>query len=176
MIRAIADSSYMVAGASLEALRNIDKDTAYSFTREILAQNPRADMEDAAWSVVSSQGAPSDISLVQERADYVYGTKKISFATYLSRYIRNTKDINAFERGVTMLRDLAESESIKNYRFAIGSMVFGTTMYYKEKSSSSSAKESAVEIKRRIDIGEKAQQEIMKNESDQENIERYKRL
>jgi aminopeptidase N len=176
MISALADSSYMVAGAALEALRKIDKDSAYSFTREILAQNPKADLENAAWNIISYRGEPADIKLFEERANYVYGTKKISFATYLSRYIRNTKDLSVYEGGISLLTKLAENEGIKSYRFAIGSMVFETTKYYKERGTSSSEKENPDEIKRRISIAEKAQQEILQNESDPENLGKYKKL
>jgi hypothetical protein len=176
MISALADSSYMVAGAALEALRKIDKDTAYSFTREILAGNPKADLENAAWNVVAYKGEPADIRLFEERADYVYGTKKISLASYLSRYILNTKDVNAFEKGIGLLVALGKDESIKGYRYAIGSIVFGTAAYYKEKGNSASAKESADEIKRRLVIAEKAQQEIMKYETDPELKKMYNKL
>jgi len=176
MLKALSDSSYMVAGAALEALRRIDKDTAYVLTKRILTEDPKAELESAAWSVVALKGNPEDIRLFAEKGPYVYGTRKISLANYLNLYNMNTKDLGSFEQGIALLLRLTNTESIKSYRLAVGSILFKTTLNYKEKRSVITDKEQLEDIDRRIAIAEEAEQQILSTEPDPENVKAYRAM
>ena len=176
MLQALSDSSYMVAGAALEALRKIDRDTAYVLTKRILTEDPKAELESAAWSVVALKGNPEDIRLFAEKGPYVYGTRKISLANYLNLYNMNTKDLGSFEQGIELLVRLTNTESIKSYRLAVGSIVFATTRNYKEKRSVISDEEQLKDLDRRIAIAEKAEQQLLSNEPDPENVKAFKAM
>src|SRR5690606_12640070 len=110
-------------------------DTAYNKAKIIVQQNPKAELENAAWYVIAAMSLPEDMDLFVRHAPYVYGTKKISLAAYLSLYLENVQDTVSFQKGLKMLTGMAATESIKSYRFAIGSMLFGLNNYYEERGS-----------------------------------------
>jgi aminopeptidase N len=174
MITALSDSSYLVAGAALEALSKANKDTAYAFTREILKQDPKGDLELAAWTIIAVRGEGKDIALFENQADYVYGTRKISFANFVNMYNLSTSSIESYERGLQLLTGLANNESIRSYRYALGSLVFGTAAYYRDQEKTTSDKKKPEENQRRQAIAEKYKKMVLENEKDPVNLDNYK--
>jgi len=176
MIAALSDSSYMVAGAALEALATINKDSAYVFSKQMLLQDPKAELEDAAWSIVAARGKRSDMDLFEKRASYVYGTQKVIMGTYIGEYLKNTNDVAVFEKGLGIIKELAAKENIKTYRYAIGSVVFTTRDYYDEQIRTATSKEQVEDYRNRKRLAEKYQQMILDEEKDPDNITKYKKL
>ena len=109
-------------------------------------------------------------------APQVYGTKKISFAGFLSLYCVNTDNFSSYEKGLKLIADIAMSESIKTYRFSVGAIIFATINYYKEQIASANNVVTANEMKERKALAEKYWQLIINNEKDPENLKKYKSL
>lgn len=176
MMDALTDSSYMVAGAALGALHLINKDTAYALAKAVLKTDPKADLENSAWNIVALKGDSNDVKLFEEAAPYVYGSKKISFASDVYLYNINTQSIASFENGLQMLTHLAKTESIKTYRYAIGSMIFGSVRYYKEQAKATNSAEKAALINRKLQLSEQYRDQILKSEQDPDNLKKYRQL
>jgi aminopeptidase N len=176
MIAALADSSYAVAGAALDALGKINKDTAYLLAKEVIKNNPKASLESAAWSLIAGKGDKDDISFFERQADYVYGTRKLSFASTVNVYNTSTKDIESYERGLKIITDMAANESIKSYRYYLGSLVFASADHYRSQEKTTSDKNKAEENKRRLVIAEEYKQMVLSNEKDPGNLKSYKEL
>ena len=176
MQNAISDSSYLVAGAALEALNKSSKDTGYILAKQVLDQQPKASLETAAWSIVAQKGNGSDVNFFEDRAPYVYGSRKISFAMYLNMFMSNTTDDNAYKKGLDILLQLTRNESIKGYRIAIGSIIFQSNRYYKEQQKMASTPEKIEAFRNRQSLAERYQETVMKEEKDPDNIKKYKNL
>jgi aminopeptidase N len=176
MIEALTDSSYMVAGAALGALQKISKDAAYVLAKAILKTDPKANLESTVWNIIALKGDSSDIALFEAAAPYVYGTRKISFAADIYLYNINTQSIAAFENGLQILTRLAAQESIKTYRYAIGSMVFGTVSYNKEQAKATNSAEKAALLNRKLQLAEQYRDQILKAEQDPDNLKKYRQL
>jgi hypothetical protein len=176
MAAALSDSSYTVAGASLEALYQISKDTAYVLAKDILKTDPKAALENAVWNIIALKGDSTDVQLFEEAAPYTYGSKKISFAANVYLYNINTQSIAAFEKGLQILTRLAAQESIKSYRYAIGSMVFGSVSYYKEQAKAANSEEKAVLLKKKLQLAEQYRDQVLKSEQDPDNLKKYRQL
>jgi aminopeptidase N len=174
MIDALSDSSYMVSGAALDALERVSKDTAYNMAVKMLDDDPKAQLETAIWFVIAQKGAPKDIALFQSRANYVYGSKKLSLTSQLYFYMLYTEDDAAFEKGMKILTDLAQKESIKSYRYAIGSLVFATVKYFKVRATTQGVKQDMA--KGRVATGEKYEKLLLESETDQENLAGYRNI
>jgi len=176
MIKAVSDSSYMVAGSALNALRIIDQDTAYRLAKYRLGSQPKADLENAAWWSVASRGVAEDISLFEQNASKAYGSKKLAFAATLYKYILQTPNRDAFKKGLTMLTKLTGEEAIKSYRFAVGSMVFAAFEYYQEQSKNASDQEKKTEVAERLKIAQRYWERVLEEEEDPGNLSKYKSL
>lgn len=173
MKEAINDSSYAVAGAALGALRDIDKDTAYVWAKKILNNNLRGDLREQVWGTIAYKGNTEDFSYFQNHAHDVYGRDKISFATYLQLYSLYNDDDDLFAQCMQLIAQLAQSESIKSYRYAIGSNVFDAYEYYKKSQKSTTDSEKVTAAKKRAAIADRYKRLIIKEETDPAIVKQY---
>lgn len=172
MNNAIGDSSYAVAGAALSALQQIDKDSAYRIAKSIINHDIKSDLRTSVWSVISSSGEAPDIAIFESKAEQVYGVQKLSLSNYLYSYSLTVKQDNVFETSMDLLADLASKEQIKNYRYNIGALVFAAKNYY-EKQQEDKDKMKMATAKKRFDIAAKYAQQILAEEPEEQNKERY---
>jgi aminopeptidase N len=165
LVQAVGDSSYLVAGSALSALTSINPDTAYVLAHEVLRHNPKSSLEAAAWNAIVSKGNAADLALFSEDARHVYGGEKVALAGNISRYAAAVKDDTIYKRCLDLLVDMAKSESIRGYRFAIGADVFGLRDIFKEKKDTN-----------RRNLAEQYTQAIVAAETDPDNISKYKEI
>ncbi len=166
MYNAISDSSYLVAGAALRALNDIDDELAYSMAKKMLNTDPKAELENTIWDIIAKKGDSADFAIYTERASYVYGGKKISLDKSLSTYLENVKSDAVFEQGLKIMVQLANNESIKGYRAYVGNTMFELAKAYKEK------KETAV-TKRRLLLAKQYIRQVINAETDAANKKQY---
>jgi hypothetical protein len=161
MIKSVHDSSYYVAGFALQALININPDTAYKLADQVLRLDPKSALYTAAWSAIVSKGNPEDMVRFERAAKYVYGTEKVALANNLERYALAVKDETLYERALALLVSMAKSEAIRGYRFAIGANVFELRDAYKKTG-------------KRAQLATQYGKQVMEAETDPENISKYK--
>jgi aminopeptidase N len=159
MITAVHDSSYMVAGAALTALGDLDKDTAYAMAKQLLSAKPRAELKRAIWTQIGNKAASEDIVLYEQEQHKVYGTRKFNIAQSLFQYLEKVKDEAAFRRGADVLTDLIVTESIKGYRMGLAAYLVQLTKFYEDKK----------DMVPRLELLKKKQQQMLDAETDEEN-------
>ncbi len=173
MYRAVYDSSYAVAGAALDALNRINKDTAYYYARQLAVKDPRGALDNIVWSVIGAKAAPEDIGLFEERAPYVMGSKKFSFSFSLNNYLKNVKSEDAFKRGMATFTTMVVNETMKSYRTALsGSLV---QLLKDEKSDTKSdIKEDADKAQKRMEEAKAAVERVISKEREPEALKDLK--
>ncbi|HTN47690.1 MAG TPA: M1 family metallopeptidase [Flavipsychrobacter sp.] len=175
MIRAVHDSSYIVAGAALQALASIDSAMGYAVAKEMVHTNPRIDLQDAVWAQLAKAGEPDDFILFEKDVYNVYGRRRISLAQNISLYNTRTRDEGAFEKGLNYIKYLAQTESIKSYRFSIGSLVFELYGHYSSTVGNKNNAKTAIAT-RRLAALQKAKADVLHTEQDPANKMKYKQL
>jgi hypothetical protein len=75
-----------------------------------------------------------------------------------------------------ILAGLASQESIKTYRYAIGSMVFSAVSYNKEQAKATNSAEKAALLNRKLQLAEQYRDQILKAEQDPDNLKKYRQL
>lgn len=173
---ALADSSYMVAGSALEALHQLDKEKAYEHAKNLYRQQPRAHLETAIWQVLAAKGAAEDVALFADKADDVYGSRKMTFANFVHLYSINTTSTRAYEQALEVIAMLTKRESIKSYRFAMGALLFTNASYYADQAIANNAGDRLKLIKERKAIADRLAAEVLKAETDPDNVQRYQKL
>ncbi len=116
---ATGDSSYLVAGAALRGLTVLDEKAGYGRAKSLLTTKPRAELEEAIWEAISEHGAAADFYIFAQKADEVYGLRRINLAGYLASYITRIDDDTTFQKSLELLDHLYQSEMIANYKQAI---------------------------------------------------------
>ncbi len=174
MLAGTKDLSYMVSGAALRALSRVDQDSAYVQARLIMKDEPKAALESAAWEIIAKEGSPGDIAIFEDIAPRVYGTRKVALAGYLYDYIVHVPDTAAADRAFRLLQNLATTESIKPYRFGIGSMIFALTRKLKEEGSGEKDDQRREALKAKQRLAERYSSEILRLETDPGNLKKYK--
>lgn len=173
IMRGLADSSYAVAGAALEALGKIDKEEAYVQAKELLKTGPRGALENAVWAALAQKGADDDIELFEAQAPVVFGAKKFLFAQHLGAYLKNVKNVVSFSRGVDVYKMLITKESIKNMRAALVDLLFQVAK--EQKDNLNDKKEDATIARKHLDIVKGALQTLMAIESDADILKDYQK-
>lgn len=161
MLTALYDSSYMVGGAALMALSQIDNDTAYALSKAVLALDPHAELKRAAWAIIGKHAAPEDINLYEQEARTTFGTKKFSLVTSLFNYLQKVKDEAAFKRGTEVMTDMILTEDMKGYRMGLSVYLVQLTGYYRQKNDK--------DMQSRLDLLQQKQQQMLDAEKDEEN-------
>ncbi len=172
--QALQDSSYMIAGAALEALGQFDRKEAYRAAKTIMQGDPKSDLQTVAWNMVAERGMSEDLSLFSSLADHKYGRMKIALADNLRIYALHTDDLEAAEKALLLIKKMAATESIKSYRLAIGSTVVGVYTEAKRKMKADDDNAALVHDKELAALAGKYLEEIMAAEPDPENLTRYK--
>ena len=165
IMQALADSSYAVSGAALEAYSMVDSAGAYAFAKSLLLRSdlPRAQQEKAMWELIFRAGQPADWPAIQQRAGSLYGGDKIAFAYGLATYAFATKDSTAFAGSLQLLQQLTASESIRGYRQGLGEALILILTYYNGHLSDGGAlrRDQAAQIVDRL-ISEEPSEEVQK--------------
>lgn len=112
MLEAVDDRSYMVAGAALKSLNTIAHDEAYDKAKKMLAANPRAALEAAIWDVIAEEARPADFKIFSEKADRVYGQRRVNLAGDLAVYTQSVADIFVFNQCLELLDKLYQAENV----------------------------------------------------------------
>lgn len=145
LLAALADSSYAVAGAALEAWSRVDSAAAYGFAKALLnrADQPRAQQEGAMWDIIFRAGETADWQFIRQRGHSLYGSDKIAFAYGLAGYALATKDSEVYANSLAMLYEMTVMESIQGYRQAMGDALLAIVAYYREQPAGASADRAA---------------------------------
>lgn len=170
---ALHDSSYSVAGAALNALYNIDSADAYTYAVQLLKTNPQANLEATIWTIIGKTGNDNDITLFEQAAPYVYGTKKFQFAAGVYQYLLRVKNDVSFDEAAGVIVSLIKDENIKTYRIGLSSFLFGAAKHYFEQAGNDKSGAGA-HNKQRADLLKSYIQKVMDAEKDPDNIKRYK--
>lgn len=124
LFKGVWDSSYMVAGAALDALDKQDNDTAYAIAKALLNAKPGGALESPIWKIIAKKAMASDIALFEEKAPWVFANKRLSFGLAVSSYLKNVSDNDAFLKAANIYADLTIYETMKSYRAMIGGFFF----------------------------------------------------
>ncbi len=169
MLSYLNNNSYAVSGAALEALSQIDKDTAYTIARQMVSTHPKASLENAIWTIIGKNGADADVALYEQHGPYILGQKKFSFALSLTTYLKNVKSDEAYRRGVMVYSMLVKNESMKSYRSALAGFMIQVAVDAKDDSKSD-VKEQAASGKSRLVIIKPVLQDVVAAETDPESL------
>lgn len=174
MVAAVFDSSYAIAGAALDALVKIDKDTAYLFAKRLAGTHPRAALESAVWYAIAKKAADEDAVLFEEQGPYISGAAKFYFASNLNVYLRNVKSDSSFGRGIDTYVALILNESLKNYHTVVGGYLFQLASEINSNAKSDN-KEEAESAKRRLPVIKGGIERLIAAEKDPEIIKDVKK-
>jgi aminopeptidase N len=166
----------MVAGAALNALNELAKDTAYTIAKNMLSARTRGDLQTTIWEIIAKRGNDNDIALFEQRAPYFYGTKKISFVYSLSTYLLNVKDYKSFERALAVQEKLIATESIKTYRSAMVASMFQTASNYKDQLRDARTNVEKSRAQQKLDMMKTSFERIIKEEKEEESKTQYTEL
>lgn len=174
MLKAVNDSSYMVAGAALEALDKVDKDTAYAIAKKLLATKPGGALDGAIWVIIGKKGADEDIALYQEKARTMAG-RKASFAMSLATYMKNVSSNEVFVKAANLYADITVWETMKMTRSMVGGAFFQSAGEYKGKLKDED-KEVAAKAVTRIGVMKTAAARIISEERDEEQKKKFEKM
>jgi aminopeptidase N len=167
MAQATAFSSYTIAGAALEALTKVDKDTAYSIARKLVNNEPKSSLENAVWEAIGAKAADDDIALYEKHAPYFLGIRKFTIALSLATYLKSVKSDDAFTRGVSLFQWLITTATMKAHRARLASSLFAVAATEKDNAKSEKKEEAEV-ARRRLAIVKAAMEKVMAAENDPE--------
>ncbi len=175
MIAVLHDSSYAVAGNALEGLEKIDKDTAYVLAKSLVNTNPKSTLESAIWSIIGKEAEDADILLLENKAPYVLGSKRFSFALCLNNYLKGVKSDESFRRGIDIYSTMVINENMKQFRGALGGFLFQVASQQVGKVKSDDKAEAAT-AQKRADIVKVALQKVIDKEKDAETLKDFKKM
>ena len=174
MVQALGYSSYMMAGAALDALNKIDKDTAYIMARQLVDSDPKSTLETNIWIIIGKKAADEDIALYEKRAPYVFNSKKLSFSNSLSSYLKNVKSDDSYRRGVAIYAMLVNNENMKTFKSYIAGNLFQVATDEKENLKSEN-KDDAARAQMRLNVLKVNLQKIVAAEKDADALKTYQK-
>lgn len=174
MYDALYDSSYSVAGAALDALREIEKDTVYTIANRLLITEPKAALRSAIWDIIGEKGNVEDVSVFADAAPFLPGRQKIDCAQSLSSYLQHVKDTTAFKDATNVFENMINTESIKSYRFAMAAYLYEAATVYKSIIDNSKTNKEQTQAKQKLEMLRMAAENVLKKETDENNLKRYK--
>ena len=124
LVKCINDSSYKVAGNALDALSNLDDDTAYIFARSLVKSKPGGDLGSTVWSIIGRRGVDEDIALLREKVPYTWGGKGMSMASVLNNYLKKVSAPSSYAGAARLYSDLVIHETARSYRSGIAGFFF----------------------------------------------------
>lgn len=100
----IKDSSYTVAGASLEALATIDSETAISITYKLLKEPAKGRLATAISNILVKYGDESAFDFIANNFESMpLSQGKFEALQALADILVKVKDINKFKRGIDLI-------------------------------------------------------------------------
>ncbi len=174
MAEATGFSSYAIAGAALEALAKIDKDTAYIISRKMVHADPKTNLESAIWSSIGKKAADEDIALYEQYTPYFMGNRKYTMSSSFTAYMKNVKSDASFSRAADLLTTMVISENMKSRRVPLAGSFFQAGITQKENAKSDK-KEEAETAQRRLAIVKAALEKVIAAEADPEAQKEYKK-
>ncbi len=165
IVNALKDSSYLVVGRALEALKKIDKDTAYICALKLLEANPGGQLKFSILGVIAAKAADEDVKIFEQIGPHYQGAKKFQFTVSLSTYLNHVKSDASFERGVKLFAYLVQTEGLRTYRIYLGASLFQLAGDVKNDSKSDN-KEEAATAERRLGVLRDALQQVIDAEKD----------
>lgn len=112
----VTDSSYSVAGASLEGLAALEPDQAYSMAKKF-SNDALGKLGDVVAGIIQKNGSPEDFSFLLEHfKDLPLSGDKIRSASVFAKYLETLKDKENVRKGV---------DEIMNFRKQIPEQYLG---------------------------------------------------
>jgi aminopeptidase N len=164
MYAALTDTSYSVVGAALYAISQVDKDTAYTIAKDLLATKPKGNLYYTVWGMIGNKGIGEDIDLYDREKYKVSGYRKYTFIGSLAAYMDSTKNDESFEKGVDILGELTNYESSKMSYY---SYIIQVVKYYATQQKAA---------KHRLSLIKKCAEQIIHAETDKDTAKQYQTL
>ena len=175
MIKSVTDSSYIVAGAALEALSRVDADTAYTIAKNLLGTHPRSALDATIWILIGKKGADEDVALYENRAPFVQGSRKLGFAASMNKYLKHVKSDASFNKLVGIYGNMIVTENMKSYRTGMGGFLFQVAGDLKTAVKSDNKEEAAAAEKRLVVVKAELVR-VIAAETDAEELKDYNKM
>ncbi|MEO6832222.1 MAG: hypothetical protein ABI378_07480, partial [Chitinophagaceae bacterium] len=172
ILKAVTDQSYVVGGAALAAMLQIDPDRAYALAENLRDTQPKNALLYAVWAAIVTKGNPGDIARFEEMAPTFYGGTKVAFANVLDEYAKAVTDNVIFERTLNLLLKMSTDESIKNYRFSIGANLVSIQRYYQKLVDEKKDKSGEAAV--RLTMAKRSTLTLFAAEKDLDNVRKWK--
>lgn len=123
--RGIADSSYRVAAAALEALDGVNHKRALEYARKLKPETMRGSLllYEAA-GVIAKEGLATDYVFFEQKLLHLFEGQRYSFFLPFREYLKRTKDESIYKRGVTLLQKLATDKANETGGIYIGALIY----------------------------------------------------
>lgn len=170
----VNDRSYTVGGSALYAVHKMDEDTGYAMAKQMLNTDPKGELKSTVWSIISTQAKAEDLQLFQDNIYNLMGGEKIRFSGDLADYLQNVDDESVFVDGLKLFKKILATENIKSYRSAIGLNLFGLAYITKDAKDKTANRDEKTKLEKRLVHLRQTAQEIINQETEEENKETYK--
>ncbi len=127
-LASLNDSSYMVAGAGLNALAKVDSPAAYREAKRLSGQNSKGALSNVIVVTLTAYGTEDDFDLISAR--YAALSFRIRIARNFASYLSRVQNSEKLKKGVDIL--IAQRESNPFFRSAIDKQVLGDLMSKKK--------------------------------------------
>lgn len=128
-IKGTRDSSYSVAGASLEALGQIDGPQAFAISKQLLKDDNRGRMAIAMTNVTIKYGDESSFDFISNKFEAMPLTlNKITMAGTFSEFLAKVTDATNFKKGIDQLvqtRDAIPAQARPQYNTVFDNFMKG---------------------------------------------------
>ena len=144
-------------------------------SKQLLKSNPKSSLYSTVWTRIGKKADDGDISLFEQEAPYVFGSKKYGFGTAIFSYVKSVKSDASFARGIELMKIMITTESNRNQR----SSVFGNlaqVISEQADNAKSEKPEESVPAKKRIELVKAACQVAIDAESDSEKKKDFEKL
>lgn len=174
ILKAVTDRSYLVGGAALAAMQQLDPNRAYTLASSLRDTNPKNALLYAVWAALVTKGNPQDIARFETMAPRFYGATKVAFANVLDDYAMAVTSDSVYKMTLNLLLKMATDESIKSYRFAMGSNLIALQNYYQKRYDAEQQKlQQTID---RLAAAKSATLSLIANEQDTDNVRNWKLL
>lgn len=174
-IKALDASTYIEQGSALYSLGKVDKKLAHDKAVELLKKENGGYLTTIIWEEIGNNGLAADTALFNDHIYTYSATKKIEFAAGMYRYLYHTNNNVAFTNTLNSFVELFKNEEIKRFRSSLFNYVFGLAANYSGKTKNKLDFEDEIQQYRAIKIKE-VMNEMIRLETDEENVSTYKRL
>lgn len=173
LISAVWDSSYTVAGSALNAIAEIDRDTAYAIAKTLTINETFGTLDISVWTIIGKTGKPSDVPLLKKKSENVFGKNRLTFAASLNSFLESTNDELAFRNIVDKYAEMTIRETSKMYRERIMRMLLQTVDIQKQQAETTGDK---TKREKRIKQIKSATDRIIEAESEPDLKEKFRNM